>query len=220
MSSTRTQQPHDTQPPAHEDGAEQGRTRRRIHPAVWVSAALVATTGVAIAGVLVVNNPEPEAVTQLPTTPPIDSAAQQEAAQAAYQEYVAAETAAYEARDVGPLIGLASSDVVDPLRSEFADLRAGDFTASGEVTATTDVTDYAVDSPDEGWLSVTLDVCTDTSAFSLTFPDGTDARTDPDGGSDYLTQAKSTVTMVRNEGTGAERWIVQDIQRDNATPCG
>lgn len=214
MSSTRTQQPT-TQPTTPD--RDRDEKRWYAQPLLWVAAALVTVTAVVIAAMLLNRPTEPAA--QLPATPPVDTAAQEQAAQAAYQDYVDAETAAYEARDVGPLVGLASSDVIDPLREQFADFRYAEITASGTTTATTDVVDYQADAPEEGWTSVVLDVCTDTSANTVTLPDGSDARRNAEGGADYLTRTQATVTMANNTSAGAERWIVQSFESDYATPC-
>lgn len=214
MSSTRTQQPV-TEPMTPDPNRDEKRWYAQ--PLLWVAVALVTVTAVVIAAMLINRAEEPAA--QLPTTPPVDTAAQERAAQDAYQGYVDAETAAYEALDVGPLVGLASSDVIDPLREQFANFRYAEITAAGTTTATTEVIDYQADAPGEGWTSVILDVCTDTSASTVTLPDGSDARRNADGGTDYLTRTQATVTMANNTAAGAERWVVQSFESDYATPC-
>ncbi|WP_299039690.1 hypothetical protein [uncultured Pseudokineococcus sp.] len=194
------------------------------HPLVWTGFALllIALFTGAVLTYQHLNRPEPAA-------PPaaeqgVDRATAEAAAQQAFQGYVAALNEAYATRSTSPLTTVASPEQ-QVSEQAFIDntLIAGDISVSGAATATAEVADYQVGRPQEGWTTVTLDACLDSSDFNLTLPDGSDARRGPggDADTDYVTRTQATATLVASAADGGEPgdWVVSGYETDNATPC-
>lgn len=219
MSTAHTHRPASGTEPSQEP-PQYDRPRWFKSPVVWGTIVILTLFATTLAVTFYVSSRPVVPPQQLPPSPPTDPDARMAEAETSFVEgYVPAETAAYAARNVSPLTGWADQDVMDEMREQLADWRYADITATGEVTATAEAINFQEDTPREDVDTVVLDVCTDTSEWSLTLPDGSDAARGPDGSTDYLTRTQSTVTVINDRGYGADRWVVVSFETDNATPC-